>query len=96
MKKILFILLGLLNTVAMLADKFAKQGEKTIAGITYEYGIVTHDDNSTTYEATLIDGTGVAIPKVDFIESSINKVISSISLLTIWLAVTKTGKNLLL
>ena len=55
MKKSLFILLGLLTSVSVLAQ-FVKEGEVPLDGITYEYGIVTHDDNSTTYEATLTFG----------------------------------------
>ena len=69
MKKSLFLLLGLLTSMVMLADDFAKQGEKTIDGITYEYGIVTRDDYSTTYEATITDGKNFSGTKLEILSS---------------------------
>ena len=56
MKKIILFAVGILTSVAMLADDYVKEGETTRGYLTYEYGIVTYDDNSVKNVATLISG----------------------------------------
>ena len=61
MKKSLFLLLGFLISVTMLAEE---KNDTVINQLKY------HFDGESS-EWTLVDGTGVTIPKIDFVESSI-------------------------
>ena len=56
MKKIILFAVGILSSVAMLAENYVKEGETTRGYLIYEYGIVTYDDNSVKNVATLISG----------------------------------------